>query len=295
MVIDPITPQFAAEVGDVALSQPLAKADWETIQNAFWEYSVLVFPEQQLSIDQHLNFARRFGTLETSIEQYRPGSQLRVPAEIADVSNLTAGDKIWEENSPRRLHEQANQLWHTDSSFRPVPALASLLYARSIPPIGGRTEFADLKAAYDALPEEKQNELQSLIAEHCIRYSRARIGFSDFSESERESMPPVPQAVVRTIPQTQRKTLYLASHAGKILDKPDEEGRALIDELITHATQQQFVYIHRWRANDLVMWDDRCTMHRGTPFDDIRYPRDVQRATVQDIAPSWEQEGHSIL
>ena len=286
MVIDPITPNFAAEVGGVDLSQPLDEADWERVQNAFWKFAVLVFPDQRLTTDEHLNFARRWGELQTSIEKFRPGTELRVPAEIADVSNLTAGDAIWAEDSTRRLHEMGNRLWHTDNSFRSVPALASLLYARSIPPVGGRTEFADLRAAYEALSKEEKQSLEGKAAEHCIRYSRARIGFSNFSEEEKAAMPPVQQAVVRTIPQTGRRTLYLASHARHIIGLPDQEGRDKIDDLIAHATKQQFVYIHRWRVNDLVMWDDRCTMHRGTPFDDIRYPRDVQRATVADVGPT---------
>ena len=291
MLIDPVTAHFVAEVGDVDLSQPLGDADWDAIQKAFWKYAVLVFPAQALSVEEHLAFARRFGPLETSIEEYRPGAEMRVPPEIADVSNLTADNTIWDEHSTRRLHEMGNRLWHTDSSFRRTPAFASLLYARSIPPVGGRTEFADLRAAYDALSESRKLDLEGLVAEHCIRYSRARIGFKDFSEEEIQAMPPVPQVLVRRLPQTGRRTLYLAAHAGRIFGLPDEAGKALIDELIAHATLSEFVYIHRWRVNDLVMWDDRCTMHRGTAFDDVRWPRDVQRATVCDIAPTCEQEG----
>lgn len=291
MLIDPVTPHFVAEVGDVDLSQPLSEPDWDAIQKAFWKYAVLVFPDQRLSIEEHLLFARRFGPLQTSIEEYRPGAQLRVPPEIADVSNLTAGNEIWDKDSPRRLHEMGNRLWHTDSSFRPVPAMISVLYARSIPPVGGRTEFADLRAAYDDLSECRKLELDGLIAEHCIRYSRARIGFADFSPEEIKAMPPVPQAIIRRIPQTGRKTLYLASHAGRVFGLPDKDGKAMIDELIADATRPEFVYIHRYRVNDLVMWDDRCTMHRGTPFDDIRFPRDAQRATVADYASTVDQEG----
>ena len=183
------------------------------------------------------------------------------------------------------------RLWHTDNSFKCLPARASLLYARSIPPIGGHTEFADERAAYDALPAEMKRQLETLVAEHSIFNSRARLGFSDFNEDERSRMPPVPQAVVRRIPEASRKSLYLASHAGRIFGMPEEEGRALIDELIAHATQRQFVYTHRWRMHDLVMWDDRCTMHHGTEFDDLRWKRDLQRAKVCDIANSCEQEG----
>jgi alpha-ketoglutarate-dependent 2,4-dichlorophenoxyacetate dioxygenase len=171
-----------------------------------------------------------------------------------------------------------------------VPARVSLLYARSVPPVGGHTEFADERAAYDALPESMKRRLESLVAEHSILYSRAQLGFSDFSDEERRAMPPAPQAVVRTIPESGRKSLYLASHAGRIFGMPEAEGRALIDELIAHATQRQFVYTHRWRVHDLVMWDDRCTMHHGTLFDDLRWKRDLQRATVRDVANSCEQE-----
>ncbi len=290
IAVFPITPSFAAEVGDVDLSQPLSDDDLSAIKKAFWRYSVLVFPDQHLSADQHLAFARHFGQLEETIAQFRPDLKLRVAPEIADVSNLNHDGKIWDENSRQRLHELGNRIWHTDSSFKRIPALASFLYARSIPPVGGLTEFADLRAAYESLPDTMKQKLNGMVAEHCIRYSRARIGFTEFSETERDSMPPVPQALVRRIPESGRNTLYLASHAGRILDMPDEEGRALIDDLITHATERQYVYTHRWRVNDLVMWDNRCTMHRGTDFDDLRWRRDVQRATVSDVAPTCAQQ-----
>src|SRR5262249_32204783 len=177
------------------------------------------------------------------------------------------------------------------SSFKRLPARASLLYARSIPPVGGHTEFADERAAYDALPEETKRRLDRLVAEHSIFNSRARLGFTNFNGDERRGMPPGPQVVVRTLPASGRKSLSLASHAGRIFGMPEHEGRALIDQLVAHATQRQFVHTHRWRINDLVMWDNRCTMHRGTEFDDLRWKRDVQRATVCDVANSCEQEG----
>ena len=139
-----------------------------------------------------------------------------------------------------------------------------------------------------------KRRLQGLVAEHAIFYSRARLGFTEFSDEERQGMPPVPQAMVRVILESGRKSLYLASHAGRIFGMPEPEGRALIDELIAHATQRQFVYTHRWRVHDLVIWDDRCTMHRGSEFDDLRWKRDMQRATVSDIANSCEQEGIAV-
>jgi alpha-ketoglutarate-dependent 2,4-dichlorophenoxyacetate dioxygenase len=192
------------------------------------------------------------------------------------------------------MFELGNRPWHTDSSFKRLPARASLLYARSIPPVGGHTEFADERAAYDALSEDMRRRLQGLVAEHSIFNSRARLGFTEFSDEEREGMPPVPQAMVRVIPESRRKSLYLASHAGRIFGMPDPQGRALIDQLIAHATQRQFVYTPRWRVHDLVIWDDRCTMHRGSEFDDLRFKRDMQRATVSDIANSCEQEGLAV-
>jgi alpha-ketoglutarate-dependent 2,4-dichlorophenoxyacetate dioxygenase len=294
ITICPLTPSFAAEIGDVDLSATLEPADLAAIKDAFATYAVLIFPDQHLSQDQHLDFARTFGPLETTIALFRKDAKLRVRQEFADVSNLDFDNKVWGESSRRRMFELGNRLWHTDSSFKRLPARASLLYARSIPPIGGHTEFADERAAYDALPEDMKHRLRGLVAEHSIFNSRARLGFTEFSDEERANMPPVPQAMVRTIPENGRKTLYLASHAGRIFGMPEQEGRALIDELIAYATQRQFVYTHRWRVHDLVVWDNRCTMHRGTQFDDLRWRRDMQRATASDIANSCEQEGLSV-
>jgi alpha-ketoglutarate-dependent 2,4-dichlorophenoxyacetate dioxygenase len=290
----PVTPGFVAEVGDVDSSQPIEASDLLAIKEAFAKYAVLIFPDQHLSADQHLDFARRFGPLETSIAVYRGEARLRLRKEFADVSNLDHNNELWRKESRLRMFQLGNRLWHTDSSFKRLPALASLLYARSIPSVGGHTEFADERAAYDALPDEMKRRLASLVAEHSIFNSRARLGFTNFNDEERREMPPVPQAIVRTIPESGRKSLYLASHAGRILGMPDAEGRALIDQLVAHATQRQFVYTHRWRVRDLVMWDNRCTMHRGTEFDDLRWKRDVQRATVCDVASSCEQEGITI-
>ena len=290
----PVTPGFVAEVGDVDLSQSIAAPDLLAMREAFARYAVLIFPNQHLSADQHLDFARLFGPLETTIAIYRGEARLRLPEEFADVSNLDHNNELWGEESRVRLFQLGNRLWHTDSSFKRLPALASLLYARSIPPVGGHTEFADERAAYDALPDDMKRRLASLVAEHSIFNSRARLGFSNFNDDERRAMPPVPQVIVRTIPESGRKSLYLASHAGRILGMPDAEGRALIDQLVAHATQRQFVYTHRWRVHDLVMWDNRCTMHRGTEFDDLRWKRDVQRATVCDVANSCEQEGIEV-
>ncbi|HEX4042605.1 MAG TPA: TauD/TfdA family dioxygenase [Xanthobacteraceae bacterium] len=294
ITVCPVTPGFAAEIGDVDLSAPFTPSDVQDIKTAFATYAVLIFPDQRLSEDQHLDFARHFGPLETTIALHRKDAQLRVRKEFADVSNLDPDNQVWGKDSRQRMFQLGNRLWHTDSSFKRLPALASLLYAKTIPPIGGHTEFADERAAYDALPEATKRRLDSLVAEHSIFNSRAKLGFTDFSAEEKQGMPPVPQVLVRTLPDSGRKSLYLASHAGRILGLPEQEGRALIDELVAHATQRQFVYTHRWRVHDLVIWDDRCTMHRGTDFDDLRWKRDMQRATVSDIANSCEQAGIKV-
>jgi len=287
----PITPDFAAEVGDIDLSRPLAPENVAAIKQAFWDFGVLVFPDQELNEQQHLEFASHIGPLETSIFALNKNAKLRIRAELADVSNLNSRNEIWKAESRLRALQQAIRLWHTDSSFKYLPARASLLYARKISPIGGHTEFADMRTAYDALPEDLVRMLPGLVADHALAHSRARTGFNNFTEEERRSLPPVPQVIVRTIPDNGRKSLYLASHAGLIRGMSEADSLALIDRLIAHATQRQFVYTHRWRLHDLVMWDDRCTMHRGTVYDDLRWTRDMHRATVSDIANTCEQEG----
>lgn len=293
ITVVPVTDTFIAEIGDIDLSRPLPAEDVEAVKQAFWKYSVLIFPEQKLEAEQHLDFAKLFGPLETSIMLYGD-APVRLRPEIADVSNLNHKDEIWGKESRLRMFQLGNRLWHTDSSFKRLPALCSLLYAKSIPPVGGHTEFADQRAGYDALPDTMKRKLEGLVAEHCIAYSRARLGFTQFVDSEKMNLPPVPQMLVRTIPQNGRKSLYVASHAGRIRGMGEEEGKALIDELIAHTTQRQFVYTHRWRVGDLVMWDNRCTMHRGKDFDDLRYRRDMQRATVSDIANTCEQAGVAV-
>jgi len=291
IAIAPITENFAAEIGDVDLSVSLNAADRAAIEAAFNRYSVLVFPDQHLSEEQHLDFARKFGPLETSVHAARCDANLRLRPDLGDISNLGPDGKVWDEQDRRRMYEKGNYLWHTDSSFKRTPAKVSLLYAHTIPPIGGQTEYADMRAAYDALDETMKKRLQGLVAEHAIMNSRARLGFTDFSDEERRALPPVPQTMVRRHAGSGRMGLYIASHAGRIFGMADEEASALVQQLIEHASQRQFVYTHRWRVNDLVMWDNRCTMHRGKPYDDLRWPRVMQRATVADVAPTCEQEG----
>jgi alpha-ketoglutarate-dependent 2,4-dichlorophenoxyacetate dioxygenase len=291
VTIFPITPEFAAEVGDVDLAAPLSPDDLAAVKGAFWKYAVLIFPEQRLTQEQHLAFAANFGPLEAGTGIARKYKPLRIHKLLADVSNLDPDNQVLGNDTKLKAYQLGNRLWHTDASFRKVPALCSLLYAHTVVPIGGHTEFADQRAAYDALPEKMKTRLTGLAAEHSIFTSREHLGITGFDKEEMERLPPVPQALVRTIPESRRKSLYVAAHAGRILGLPDAEGRRLIDELIAHTTQRQFVYTHRWRVHDLVMWDNRCTMHRGTAYDDVRWKRDMHRATALDVANSCEQEG----
>ena len=291
ITIHPLNADFVAEVGDADLSRPLSPADVDTIKQAFAAYAVLIFPGQKLSDDQHLAFAGHFGPLETSIGVYRTDVVPRARPELSDISNLTSEGAVWSEASRIRRYKAGNRLWHTDSSFKFVPARASLLYARSIPPVGGHTQFADCRAAYDALSIDTRTRIQELVAEHSIFHSRARIGFTDWVAAERENLQSVPQVMVRRVAESERRSLYVASHAGRVFGMPEDAGRALIDELLVHTTQRQFVHTHRWRVGDLVMWDDRCTLHRGTEYDDLRWQRDMMRATVSDEINTCVREG----
>ena len=287
--IYPVTPDFAAEIGDVDLTQPLSTEDCAAIKAAFWQYAVLVFPAQEINSDQHVAFASQFGPMEPNINSYADEiKKERIDNRVSDVSNLDQDNQILPAQSRKRQSGLANRLWHTDSSFRHVPALTSLLYSRQVAPIGGHTQFADLRAAYDALPASMQQRLDGLIAEHSIFHSRASIGFTDYSERERAALPGAKQLMVRTIPESGRRSLYLAAHAFRIEGMADTEAQQLIAELMAHATQRQFIHTHRWRQNDLVMWDNRCTMHRGTEYDERRWKRDMHRATVSDVGNTRE-------
>ena len=287
--IYPFTPDFAAEIGEVDLAKPLSLEDRAAIEAAFRKYAVLVFPAQTLSSDQHVAFASLFGPMEPNINSYAEEIRKeRIDHRVSDVSNLDHDNQILPAASRKRQSGLANRLWHTDSSFRHVPARASLLYARQVAPIGGHTQFADMRAAWDALPAATQARIDGLVALHSIFHSRASIGFTDYTARERAALPGALQVLVRTIPENGRRALYLASHVFRIVGMQDDDAMQLIEELMAHATQRQFIHTHRWRQNDLVMWDNRCTMHRGTEYDERRWKRDMHRATVSDVGNTRE-------
>jgi alpha-ketoglutarate-dependent 2,4-dichlorophenoxyacetate dioxygenase len=289
ITVSPLTPGFAAEVGDIDLTRPLPAEDLEAVRRAFAEFAVLVFTAQTLTVEQHLAFASCFGPLERSVAAVMPGQVLRVRPEIADIANIDADGRVWGADDRLRQFQMGNRLWHTDSSFKAPSGRVSMLYARSVAPVGGHTEFADLRAAYDALDDATRTRLDGLIAEHSLLHSRRRLGFTEWSEQERVAFAPVERPLVRTIAESGRRTLYLASHIGRIRGLPDAEAQALLERLTAFATERRFTYLHRWRVGDLTMWDNRCTMHRGTPFDDTRWPRDMQRATTSDLPDVFDE------
>jgi len=286
-----IHPVFVGEVTGVDLTGPVDPAVMQEIEQAIFRHAVLVFPGQAITDAQQMAFSRWFGPLETSIRKLRADNKDRLDPHIADISNLTETDQLMRGDDRRRMSQLANQLWHTDSSFKRVPARYSLLSARVVPPEGGETEYVDLRAAYDSLPDALKAEIEELVAEHWYLHSRSQVGFSDFNEDERIALAPVPQVLVRVHPGSRRKTLYLASHAEHIIGMPVPEGRLLLRELMDYATHPDLIYRHRWKVGDLVMWDDRCTMHRGRRWDP-RHVRDMHRTTVSDELSTLEQREH---
>jgi alpha-ketoglutarate-dependent 2,4-dichlorophenoxyacetate dioxygenase len=290
--VSALHPTLGAQVRGVDLTRLMPPEVFAEVEAAFARYAVLVFPEQPVTDEQQLAFSQLFGPLE--VNPNYAGAKMRLRPDVADISNLDAEGRVLARDDRRNLFNIGNQLWHTDSSFKHIPAKCSLLSARELPahgPMGGgATEFADLRAAWEALPEARQRELDGLVVEHSIFRSRSQIGFADFNDEIFKQLPPVPQALVRHHRYSGRTSLYLASHASHIIGWPVEEGRALIEELAAFATQPQFVYRHCWTVGDLVMWDNRCTMHRGRPYDDTQR-RVMHRTTVSDWANTLEQEG----
>jgi len=280
-------PLFVGELCGVQADASLAEASIRAISEAIDRYAVLVIPGQDLDDGGQLAFARLFGEIEAP-RSARQGVKRRLRPEISDISNLDENARLRSADDPRRFDQLGNRLWHTDGSFRRIPAALSMLYAHRVPTNGGETEFADLRAVWEALPDKTKAELEGLIAIHDIAYSRSQIGFTELLFGEREVLPPVPQHLVRIHPGSRRKTLYLASHASHVVGLPIPEGRLLLRDLIEFATQPQFVYRHVWREGDLVIWDNRCTMHRGRPFDE-RETRDLRRVTTRDLASTLDQ------
>jgi alpha-ketoglutarate-dependent 2,4-dichlorophenoxyacetate dioxygenase len=250
-------------------------------------YAVCVIRNQEpVSDAEHVAFSRRLGPLlpMKMLTMVGKSKSRFAHPEIIDIGNIDAEGRLLPEDDRRRAYNRGNLLWHTDASYDQARGVYSLLSCHSIPPGGADTELADMRLAYDALPRERQEEIDHLVVEHSVWYSRALAGMTDVSEAEKATRPPARHRLVHTHPGSGRKVLYLASHASHVIGMPVDEGRALLRELIEFATRPGFVYRHKWRVGDLLVWDNQQTMHRGTPFDDTKYPRDMRRTTVIEEA-----------
>ncbi|HEX6078280.1 MAG TPA: TauD/TfdA family dioxygenase [Methylomirabilota bacterium] len=276
-------PCFVAEVSPVDLKTVHDADSLARIRGGMDEFAVLVFRDQIWSDAEHLDFAQRLdGVLHTklginALQTNRFGNEA-----LGDISNLDENGEIMKSDNRRRMYGLGNRLWHTDASFQDPPGRYSMLSAKVVPPVDADTEFADMRAAYDALPEAERPRLEGLTVHHSIAFSRQTLGF-EFSASEQDALKGAIHPLVRTIPRSGRRSLYLASHASRIVEWPVPEGRLLLRDLIEHATQPRFVYRHQWRVGDLVIWDNRATMHRARPFDDARYRRELRRVTTLDV------------
>ena len=289
LTIHQVGPCFAGEVDGIDLTSPLSSEDAAAVHAGMDEYAVLVFRGQNLNDDQQMSLTLALGAIEQSTNNsLRAKNDIRLPETFADVSNLDKNQHPFARDDRRRLFAIGNRLWHSDSSFKPTPAKYSILNAHSTPSKGGNTEFADMRAAYDALDNEMKAEVADLICEHSQVFSRQQLGFTDFTDEERERFAPVRQTLVRVHPTTGRVSLYLASHAGAIVGWPMPEARSFLRDLVEHATQREFVYKHEWRVGDLVIWDNRQTMHRARPFP-AEEARDMRRTTLVGDGPTTAQ------
>ncbi len=288
--IEQAGPTLAARVTGVDATRPLSAEQVREIEAGMDRFAVLTFPGQALTDEQQVAFTENFGALEvTGGGNVTPKDQRRLDAKLADVSNLDQHGKPLARDDRRRMFNLGNQLWHSDSSFRSVPAKYSILSGRTVATVGGNTEFADMRAAYDALDDRTKAEVEDLVCEHSLIYSRGSLGFDDLTSDERAAFVPVRQRLVRRHPVTGRRSLFLSSHIGGIIGWPVPEARAFLRDLAEHATDRRFVYVHKWQQHDLVMWDNRQTMHRVRRFDESQV-RDMRRTTVAGDAPTVQAQ-----
>jgi alpha-ketoglutarate-dependent 2,4-dichlorophenoxyacetate dioxygenase len=275
-------PCFVAEVSPVDLRTVCDPATLAEIRAGMDEHAVLVFRDQPFTDAEQLAFAQRLdGALHTRTGSRVLGQSRLGNEAVADISNLNESGGIMKAADRRRMYTLGNRLWHTDASFQDPPGRYSMLSAKVLPPAGADTEFADMRAAYDALDDATKSRLEGLRVHHSIAHSRQTLGF-EFSAEEAAALAGAVHPLVRSLPRSRRRSLYLASHASRIVNWPVPEGRLLLHDLVEHATQRQFVYRHAWRVGDLVIWDNRATMHRATPFDDTRHRRELHRVTTLD-------------
>ncbi len=287
MVIRAVQNGFAGVVTGIDICAPLAPNQIAAIERGMDDYAVLTFPDQPLTDPQQVAFTANFGQLEITLagQMAKPEERRFQQLELGDISNYAKGDttRLRERADRARMYALANRLWHSDASFRAVGAGYTLLHARIVPSKGADTQFADMRAAYDALSAKEKAEVETLVCEHSIVFSRQEIGFADYNPGFEEHLKPVPHKLVLTHPKSGRKSLYLSSHIGGIVGWPVPEARAFLRDLTEHATQPQFVYAHKWKVGDMVMWDNRMVMHRATRFDDLKEVRDLRRTSLKGV------------
>ncbi|MFT5448806.1 MAG: alpha-ketoglutarate-dependent 2,4-dichlorophenoxyacetate dioxygenase [Gammaproteobacteria bacterium] len=281
--------EFAGEVSGIDITKPLSPADVAAIEAGMDRFAVLVLHDQQVSDEQQMAFSANFGPLLNGANTTMRRENMRLNPAFADVSNIDKEGRLLHADDRRRRSSLGNRLWHSDASFRVIPARYSLLSARVVPPQGGNTEFSDMRAAYHALDDATRSKIEDLVCEHSQMHSRMQLGFTEYLPEERKTLAPVHHRLVRTHASTGRKSIYLSAHIGRIIGWPVPEALAFIRDLVEHATQREFVHAHSWRAGDLVIWDNRCTMHRVRSYDDLEYPRDLRRTTTLAEGPTAEQ------
>ena len=286
--LNPKLSDFVAKVEGISLSEPQTSETVEALFNALDTFAVLVFPNQVLTDEQHIRFSRYFGDLELATGDYMKQDDRRLQMELNDISNLDRTGGKMEAADPKRLFSLGNMLWHSDSSFKAIPAQYSILSAKIIPATEGDTEFADMRAAWRALDEKTQQKCLGQVTRHSQLYSRGELGFTEFREDQQETMVPVRQALVRRHPRTKKISLYLSAHAGLIEGWTVPESRIFLKRLAEHATQREFVYRHKWSVNDLVIWDNQATMHRAMGYDN-KEVRDMRRTTIAGVTSSLEE------
>ena len=281
--VRPLAPKIGAEIRGLDLSKPLPDETMALVRKVWLDHVVAVFPEQDVDDDQHIEFSKQFGELELI---NMAALQMDGRPEIFEATNLDADDNVMVDEDPVLVINRGNQKWHSDSSFKTIPATASMLHAYIVPEEGGETEFANMAAAYDALDDETKQRCEGLVAIHDFYWSRRDVNEQAFTQEERDAIPPVRHPLIRIHPETGRKAIYVGSHTREIEGWNFEESRKLIDSLIEHGTRSEFTYRHKWNAGDMVLWDNRSAMHRGTAFEDQKVKRRLHRTTIAGTGPT---------
>ncbi len=290
ITVTPITTHIGGRMTGIDVRRPLTPDEVKAVDAGMDKYAVLVLPGQDITDEQQVAFTRNFGPLQNGANATLKRPELRLDPAFADVSNIGKDGQKLARDDRRRMASLGNRLWHSDASFRVIPARYSILSGRIVVSEGGNTEFADMRAAYDALDARTKAEIEDLITEHSQIFSREQLGFTEYLPDERAMMKPVRHRLVRTHPTSGRKSIFLSAHIGGIVGWPRPEAMSFIRDLIEHATQPQFVYSHKWTQHDLVIWDNRATMHRVRRYDDLNMVRDLRRTTTKSDGPTAEQE-----